>query len=87
MEPLSPQSKWQGAGASPRSRGVTSYPPARGRMWAPRAFRHRTVASMSWEVWGQTTWTGRCPRAAQISSRWAADLEGTAARVPSAQPG
>ena len=84
--PLSPQSKSQGPAVWARSSGVTSYPWSQGRMDAPRPLRHRTVASMSWEVWGQTTRTGRSPKAAQISSRWAADLEGMAANVPWAGP-
>ena len=87
VEPLSPQSKSQGPAVWARSSGVTSYPWSQGRMDAPRPLRHRTVASMSWEVWGQTTRTGRSPKAAQISSRWAADLEGMAANVPWAGPG
>ena len=91
VEPLSPQSSSTPDGLLLRSRGLTCRtlcgPSSETVIFAPSAFRQRTVAAISSERPRYEIATGRSPSAAQISSLCSCDLlEGTC-RVPMRTPG
>ncbi len=87
VDPDSPQSSVTGP-VTASGTGETENPrPGTASTDAPRAARHRAVASMSWEVSVHSTNVGADDAAAQTRARWATDLLEGARTPPWSGPG
>ena len=86
VDPLSPQGRWQ-VSKGEKAMGFTVISPFFSEISAPNARRQAMVAAISREMPPQRMTVSLCPKAAQMSRRWAWDLDAGMVTDPVRGPG